>query len=202
MLLAVTQPNATLWAAFVAAVASLASLVLNLMAGRRAEMRAAHRVTLLPHLESLGESIHQTLATSMMLRQRALNGQDRTKWIEAGEVGAATLKTLRPQVRYALPGVEEPLRVISRLPNWIATYRDVDDGDAEQLLRHARELQVGVDAAIRRSYRTGLPPGRIAKVASRSQGLYRPHHLEQAIRGARVGIPKVLAARRTCYRAR
>jgi hypothetical protein len=156
------QADATLLAASIAAAAALTSLIVNLLGARRAEMRAAHRQLLGPCLHDLALDLHQILATATVLRQRALGGQDVRAWIDRGAEAAGRLKELRPRVRYQLAGIDEALRVLSRLPEWIATYRDSADGSAEVLLVQARALGTRLDRAIEKSYRRGLPPSSVA----------------------------------------
>jgi hypothetical protein len=165
--MSVTQAHATLIAASIAAAASVIALVTNLLAGRRAEARAAHRQLLQPFLADLSEGVHELLATATILRQRALKGQDTQTWITRGAVAAEKLKAIRPRIRYLLDGLDEPLRVLSRIPEWIATYRDVGDGSAELLMKRARRLAGLVDRTIARSYRRGLPPGAVVRWRAR-----------------------------------
>ena len=156
------QSAATLIAAGVAAAASVASLVTNALTSRRAEMRAAQRVALSPHLTELAEGLHGVLATSTLLRKRALNQQDVSEWIVRGRAASDQLKSVRPKLRYILNGLDEPIRVLSRLPEWVATYRDVSESGAEALLESGRKLEQCVSKIVRRTYRRGLPPSRWA----------------------------------------
>lgn len=126
-------------------------------------MRAAHRAALLQHLTDLGESLHGVVATATLLRRRALNQQDLSAWITRGQTAAEQLKKVRPAVRYTLDGLDEPIRVLSRLPEWAATYRDVELSGAEELLEAGRKLAGCIDDTVRKSYRTGLPPDRLAR---------------------------------------
>src|SRR5207249_816798 len=138
-------------------------LATNVLASRRAEMRAAHRAALVPYLTDLGEGLHGVIATATLLRKRALGVQDAGAWIERGASAADQLKTVRPRVRYTLDGLDEPIRVLSRLPEWAATYRGVESSGAEPLLEVGRQLQDRISKIVGKSYRRGLPPGYLAR---------------------------------------
>lgn len=168
----IDQPTATLVAAGIAAVAALLSLLTTFLGDRRAEMRAAHRVALQTHLETLGEGIHKTAASATILRRRFLEGSDPAPWRDAGRTGAKALKAVRPKVKYTLYGLDEPLRTLSRMPEWVATYKDVPKTNAEELLKAMQKLAASVDAAIRRSYRRGLPPGWIRRWCAKVRRLW------------------------------
>jgi hypothetical protein len=70
---------------------------------------------------------------------------------------------VRPKVKYTLYGLDEPLRTLSRMPEWVATYKDVPKTNADDLLEAMQRLAVAVDDAVRDSYRRGLPPGAIRR---------------------------------------
>lgn len=154
----VDETTATFIVAAIAAAASLLTLVGTLLGDRRAEMRAAHRLALQPHLETLGEGVHRTAASATILRQRFIEGSDPTPWRDAGKTGANQLKEVRPRVKYTLYGLDEPLRTLSRMPEWVATYKDIPKTNADELLEAMRKLARAVDTTVRLSYRRGLPP--------------------------------------------
>lgn len=159
----IDESTATLVAAGIAAVAAIFTLLATLLGDRRAEMRAAHRLALQAYLEPLGEGIHRTAASATILRRRFVEGSDPTPWRDAGRTGADALKDVRSKVKYTLYGLDEPLRTLSRMPEWVATYKDVPKTNADELLEAMQTLAGSVDAAIRRSYRRGLPPGWIRR---------------------------------------
>ncbi len=73
-------------------------------------------------------------------------------------------------------GIDEGLRVMSRVPHWIQHLR-VRADDAQDLLDAADELRERLDRTIARSYRRGQPPGlvdqrRVAKHAERIEDLW------------------------------
>jgi len=158
-----TTQQATLLAACIAAVGTLATLIGTMLASRRAEMRASHRAALTPHLDNLGEGIHQVVASAKILRQRAVDGAEPGNWLERSKTGAATLKSVRPKCRYVLNGLDDPLRTLTRMPDWVATYKNIEGTNADDLVDGMRKLAEGIDRAVQRSYRHGLPPGRFRR---------------------------------------
>lgn len=150
-------------AASIAAGAALLTLAGNVLGSRRAEMRTAHRTALTGQLQDLAEGIHETVAAATILRRRNLAGSDVADWIEKGKKGSDKLKSVRPQCRYTLFGLDDPLRTLSRMPEWVATYKNVPGTNADKLLAEMTKLASEVDAAIRWSYRRGLPPGAIRR---------------------------------------
>jgi hypothetical protein len=152
----VTAQTATLIAAGVAASASLVSLIVNLVAVRGAEARAAHRKALEPHLGELGQGVHSVIAVAVLLHKRARQGQAAGAWLENGEQASQVLKRKRTELKYPLLGVDEALRTLSRIPTWSATYRGHASGD--RLLSEARSLAAIVDRVVAKSYAKGRPP--------------------------------------------
>lgn len=151
-----TTESATLIAASIAATASVAGLAVSLVAQFRAELRVAHRQTLDAYIAELGESLHQIVACADILL-KTKSGESREKWKCRGAKASASLKNLRPKVRYPLWGLEEGLRVLSRVPDW-ADHARVDPVRAKTLIARADKLRRALDDATRRSYRSGRCP--------------------------------------------
>jgi hypothetical protein len=154
-----SKEQATLVAAIIAAVASLLVLVANLLGARRAEMRAAHRTALVKYLETVGEGIHETAASATIIRRLHLQSAETKTWRDNGKSGSDKLKLVRPKIKYTLYGLDEPLRTLSRMPEWIATYKSVKQTNADELLEEMQKLAGAIDGAVRWSYKRGLPPG-------------------------------------------
>jgi hypothetical protein len=153
-----TTQDATLIAAGIAAAASLAKLITDALSARGAASRAAHRTVLEPHLSGLATSIHGVVAGAVIAHRRLSDGQEAGNALENSREAAATLKRNRLEVKYALPGLEEPLRTLTRAPDWIATCKGRPQGN--DLLLGLTRLSRLVDATITRSYRRGRPPSR------------------------------------------
>lgn len=154
---AVTKEDATLIAAAIAAVASLAKLAADAVTARSSATRAAHRAVLQTHLCNLAVSIHGAMAGTTIVHDRAKCGQPPGNAMKNAQAAAADLKAYRLEVKYSLPGLEDPLGTLTRAPDWIAHYKD---GSGDSLLKCLQSLSRVVDATITRSYRRGRPPNR------------------------------------------
>lgn len=151
-----TTETATLIAASIAATSSVAVLAVSWFAQFRAELRVAHRQTLDAYIAELGESLHQIVACAdIMLKTKSEEAHE--SWKCRGATASASLKNLRPKVRYPLWGLEEGLRVLSRVPDW-ADHARVDPVRAKALIAKADKLRRALDDATRRSYRSGRCP--------------------------------------------
>lgn len=159
--LAVSTADATLLAAVIAAAASLLKLIADSFAERGAAMRAAHRSILQTHLEPLGESIHTIAAGAVLEHRRAKEGEAPGNAQANAFSAAEALKKQRLLVKYCLDGLDEPLRILTRAPNWVATYKGDTTGD--KLVERLQRLSGRLDSAIARSYRRGRPPSRIER---------------------------------------
>jgi hypothetical protein len=153
---AVTEGTATLAAAIVAAIAAVASLGVTTFSAYRREMRNAQRDALQPHLASLANAIHQTVATSFN-QQKAQSPAVAERWRSRGKESAKTLESVRLAVRYPLPGLDEGLKNLTRVPDWVAHRRG--QPSVGELLAHADSLATALHATIEASWRLGRPPG-------------------------------------------
>jgi hypothetical protein len=157
-MLSVSEVTATLVVAGIAAAVSVATLLVTVVSSRRSEQRAAHRATLAPYLPNIASGIHSVMASSQLILRRAESGQTLDSWIQRGAAGASLLKGVRPNVKYPLFGIDEALRTLSRMPEWIATYSGDRDAGAGRLLENAQRLSILTDEVVRRSYARGRPP--------------------------------------------
>lgn len=121
-------------------------------------MRASHRSHLSQFLTELADGIHSCLASANILHKRATKGQGQGEWVKRGNEGSEKIKDVRPKVRYVLYGLDEPLRVVSRIPEWVATYKDIPGTNVTAILKRSSELASLIDDIIRKSYRRGRPP--------------------------------------------
>lgn len=156
-----SEGTAVVAAALIALVASLASLLLTARAGRKGEERQAHRRLLEPTLVDLGEAIHTVIASATVHFQKTRGGQDARTWLDRGNAAADDLRKVRPRLKYILFGVDEPLRTLTRLPDWTATFKGDDSG--APFIDRARHLGLLVDRAIARSYARGRPPNTLER---------------------------------------
>lgn len=148
--------TATLIAASIAAVSSIIVLLISMSEQRQSELRAAHRMIMDGFLTDLASSIHQAVACANVLLKT--NSADAAaNWRAKGQNASAKLKELRTQIRYPLWGLDEGLRVLSRVPDWADHLRS-NKQLGERLDSSADLLRKSLDYAIRRSYRKGRPP--------------------------------------------
>ncbi len=155
---ALKTPDATLIAAGIAAATGLLKLVSDAFSARGTATRAAHRHVLEPHLAELAVNVHGVMAGAVVVHRRLKDGQAPGQALQNSQSAADALKESRLAVKYSLPGLEEPLRTLTRVPDWIATYKGDSSGD--RLVERLQRLSRMVDATISRSYRRGRPPSR------------------------------------------
>lgn len=146
----------TVFAATIAAIASLATLALNLRAQLRAELRVAQRKFLEPHVLTLGEALHNLLASSYVLLD-ARSDESRAKWLERAQTEQARIKELIPKLRYPLWGLDSGLRALTRLPDWVY-HRRGDSAQSAELLAAADALRLALDESIQGCYAAGRRP--------------------------------------------
>ncbi|HEY4278634.1 MAG TPA: hypothetical protein VGM91_10460 [Conexibacter sp.] len=131
-------------------------LAVDALSARGTAIRAAHRSTLEPHLAPLARDIHEVTAGIVIVQKRNREGQQPGNSLDHAMRAAEALKKQRLEVKYALGGSEEALRVLTRAPDWISTYKGDPSGDA--LIRAIQALSRALDSVIARSYRKGRPP--------------------------------------------
>jgi hypothetical protein len=154
--LALTQPEATLTAAIVAACASVLSLAITARAARRAERRAAQRTLVEGTVAELSKAFHENVATAATLLKKSKGSESRANNLDLCRAARDRLKALRPQVRIALQGIDGGLQALSRVPDWAANYDDATAAD--EFLKRADALRKALDAVVGRAYRRGRPP--------------------------------------------
>ena len=150
----------------------------TLLGARRAEMRAALRTYLSPFLPKLAEGLHVCLASAIVLRKVNMeSGLAQSSWRTRAEIGKVKLEDVRPTLPYAMPGLDEPLRQMRRVPDRVSTYGATPESNAEEYLKKADELRAYVDKVVVRCYRRGLPPSRhhqwkLLRLAKQLEGLW------------------------------
>ena len=171
----ITSQEVTLVAAIIAAAISLIHLVLSLRSQRAAEFRSAHREAIGPFLSSLGDSIHQTVALSHVALQAKTPETRKRKFDEASDA-AKDLKQIRREARYGLWGIEEAIRDLTRLPDWLAHARPYPEA-ARRLFDAGAALGDALDSAVVRSYGRGRQPTLFSRaVVGRRAAQFRREH--------------------------
>ena len=147
-------PTATLVAALTAAIASIASLVLRSRSELRAELRETNRKKLESLVDDLGDAMHKLVACST-LRARDRDQANAQYWDSKIVEARTTLRKIRPRVRYQLWGLDEGLKALIALPDWLTSKTATD---TSQLLSAAHGLRASLDQSIRLCYRHGRTP--------------------------------------------
>ncbi|NIJ42371.1 hypothetical protein FHS78_002665 [Parvibaculum indicum] len=151
-----TSDFATLGAAAVAAAASFLNLLISAGNRRREGNREAVRVSISRNLDRVGRLVHEVIALSYILAKNENPDLHKEKH-ERAKGAADKLKDLRLDVRYSLWGIEEGLRTLTRVPDWVAhTKSDIDR--QEKLLQAASSLGLVLDDVIRKTYFSGTHP--------------------------------------------
>ncbi len=148
---------ATLIAASLAAIVSIITLIWTLLSQRASEVRAARRQVIVADLKMIGKALHETLALSNIQLKCLSDATHKDKYKRAAEA-ARSLRDLRLEVRYSLWGLDEGLRVLTRLPDWIGHAKGSPD-TASELFSLATALGDLLDGAIRKAYLYGSEPG-------------------------------------------
>jgi len=156
----VETTTATLIAAAIAAAASIITLVLRLSSDRSAEARRAYREGLGPVIQELGNALHMTVACSVLsIRDQETSNRD--YWESRKAHARAALRKLRPQLRYQLWGMDDGLKAMICLPDWVTTN---NERDYDHLLNAATDLRRALDESIRRCYHGGRPPSLVERL--------------------------------------
>lgn len=146
----------TLIAAGIAALISLLTFLLTLFFNRKSEIRAARRKSLEDFIFDIADSIHQLNAISnILLKDKTV--VSRTNWSQKAEKAKETLKTLRPKIRYALWGIEKPIKVLTRLPDY-TQYTLESNTVSSKVVSRGSKLGDTIDNCIRKCYLNGRSP--------------------------------------------
>jgi len=159
-LISTLQPLATLGAALVAAGAALLTLFVTGRSARHAEMRVSQREVIQPYLQPLSAAVHECIALSFTVRRTSVKNKPAEGWISKAREASETMKTLRTELRYVLPGLDNGLRVLSLLPHWAIHVRDLESDRPERMLEAAGKLVAAIDDCVLRVSTKGLQPSR------------------------------------------
>ena len=147
-----TTQEATLIAAVIAAIASVARLVFDRFAERRSSMREL----LQPLIAEMGEAVYGIVATSTVLVE-AETPEKLRAWYAKACREREKLKAIRPKLRYPLWGLDEGIRALQHLPDWCSHARS-NRQRAAAMLKHATALRHMIDITALRCYRNGRQP--------------------------------------------
>lgn len=109
-----------------------------------------------PLLAELGEAVAGVVATSTVLA-KGRSDKSYSNWYGKAVKEREKLKGVRPRVRYPLWGIDEGLRVLIRLPDWVSHTR-ANEKRLTKLLTRADDLRKMIDVVAFRCYRNGRTP--------------------------------------------
>jgi hypothetical protein len=151
------REEATLIAALIAAGASAFTVATNLRAQKSAELRASYRESLEPHISELGEALHEIVAATNIYLFKARSDESRGKWRQKHENARDRIKERRTKVRYQLWGIDDGIRIISRVGDH-STHLTDDEPRANRLIKAATTLRKKLDRVIMKCYQRGSAP--------------------------------------------
>lgn len=152
-----TQPDATLIAASIAAVATILTLIFTMANKRGEEFRSAQRAVIAKDLKAVGRAVHEVIALSN-IQLKVMGSDQHPERYRAAADAAKKLKDLRLDVRYTLWGLDDAFRDLARLPDWIGHAKPQPEV-ASTILDAGRKLGIQIDLAVRKAYISGSPPG-------------------------------------------
>lgn len=147
---------ATLIAASIAAIISVLTFLLTLYFNRKSEIRAARRKSLEEFIFDVADSIHQLIAISNIFLKNKTD-ESRANWSQKADKAKNTLKTLRPKIRYALWGLDKPIKVLTRLPDY-TQYTLESEEISKKVVKRGSKLGDNLDNCIRKCYLNGRSP--------------------------------------------
>jgi hypothetical protein len=179
------QATAAIIAASIAALASIANLFFNIFNQIMLENRSAYRKTLERHYNTLGELLHQSVAISDVIAKRISLSQGIESWTNKNSKVKKKLEYCRKQVRYSLWGVDDGLRRMTRVSNWVTHCKCIPDRVYEIVVT-ADKLRKCLDRIIMNSYKKGRRPTLLdrLKVKYRVWRLEKKYHEIKSVQPA------------------
>lgn len=153
----ITQGEATFYAATIAAVMALVSIVINLSISYHTERRISHRKSLENAFNNIGNLIYQVVAMSNTISSKYKSHQDATNTINKVDLVRKKLDICRWEVRYSLWGLDEGFRQLVRLPSYVAQCKKFPK-QSEEFIRRGTKIRSCLDRAIMTSYEMGRRP--------------------------------------------
>jgi len=179
--------TATLIAAIIAALSSIVTLVINLIAGRSSEFRVAYRESLNPFLTELSDEIYSTIARTKIMTQTK-SEVSLENWRIRAKESKTRLKEIRLKLRYQLWGITDSMRTLALLPDWIEHARPLPNQQySNELLRRGHSLGIALDKAILNAYNNGRHPNwiersRVNKADQNLRDVYKRMQNDQELR--------------------
>jgi len=89
--------------------------------------------------------------------------QQAVKWQDQAKAAGGRVDAVRREIRIVLPGYEQPLRQLALASDHVATYKALPDTNVDELIKAYQQLDKRISSALMRTYRTGMPTGRIRR---------------------------------------
>ncbi|MCP4264057.1 MAG: hypothetical protein GY777_00520 [Candidatus Brocadiaceae bacterium] len=148
------------------------------------ELRETNRRKLEPLVTDLGDALYKVVATNV-LSVRDQRTKNVEYWRQLKADARKKLRQLRPKLRYPLWGLDDGIKALICLSDWI------DSTGNDSILQAATKLRATLDNSIRRCYRFGRPPSlferlmvnyRVFRMRSEWRGL-KDAFLEEDVHG-------------------
>jgi len=152
-----TETQATLLAAAIAAFVSFVNLLLQIRTQEKKEQSQSTREMLNEDLREIQDNLHTLLAQSNIMITRVDEGQTIDAETETALTAKKKLNEIRPKIRYALFGMDDALRDLTLLPDRISNYCVPYPNHTKKFFKTANNLKEALDRAIFTIYRTGSP---------------------------------------------
>lgn len=153
-----TQEDATLLAAVIAAVFSIIALFVSSHLARLSDLRTTRRNALSGDFTELGNKLYQLVALSVKMSQCKTDKNFAAIRTQA-DATAKEIDQIRLKTRYPLWGLDSGFRTIKWMPVYIAHMKDKrTDPRTKELLRLGTNLRESMDIAICHAYFHGQQP--------------------------------------------
>jgi hypothetical protein len=154
----VTQEDATLLAALIAALFSIIALFVSAHFSRLSDLRSTRRNALSNDFTELGNKLYQLVALSVKMSQCKTDATFSTIRAQADTI-AKEIDQIRLKTRYPLWGLDSGFRTIKWMPVYIAHMKDKrTDKRTKELLKRGTSLREAMDLAICHAYFHGQQP--------------------------------------------
>ena len=162
-----TQEDATLFAAVIAALFSIVSLFVSAHFSRLSDLRSTRRNALASDFTELGNKLYQLVALSVKMSQCKTDATFAATRSQADTI-AKEIDQIRLKTRYPLWGMDSGFRTIKWMPVYIAHMKDQRTNKrTKELLRRGTSLREAMDIAICHAYFHGQQPTLIQRARVR-----------------------------------
>lgn len=116
---------------------------------RAEDEQNARREAIQAYVPKLARLTWQCVAAPRTMLNKIPGSEGAASWKARGSEAAEELRSLRLEVRHLLPGLEEPLRVLTRVPDWVVHKHSCNDlAAAKDICDDATQLRQLIDRCI------------------------------------------------------